>query len=173
MTADHPVERFEQFFARRILLRVTEPPTPVILKLLPALVLGGVGQPESLRVGDVDADRQTQLTTAFPDAVETGIVDADQLTLLVAQKEAQSLVLLQASRAESVRAVHLLDGPFSEAGLIPTGIVEVEVQDRSPRSQSFGQGLRSFEGGEFAGLSRDRAAAEVYPDAHADPVHDP
>ena len=72
-----------------------------------------------------------------------------------------------------MRAVYLFDGAFGEAGLIPTGIVEVEVQDRSPRSQPFGQGLRSFEGGEFAGLSRDRAAAEVDPDAHADPVHDP
>ena len=50
---DDAIERLQQLHARRINIRIAEPPTAMVVQLFPALIAAVVGQPECARISDV------------------------------------------------------------------------------------------------------------------------
>ena len=170
---DDAVARLQQGLARRVLVRVAEPPGLVVFELHPALVLVVVWEPERLRVGDVDRDRHAQLATALPDRVELRVVDLDQLASLVSKVESEALVFFQPRGALAVPLLDLPQRMRFPVRPVPVRVVEVHVVDEAPRRDTLG--ARDVLGElRYRLHARDRSvAAQVGADADACGIHDP
>ena len=88
------VQSFEQFLARRVDIRIPEPPTAVILEFLPSFIAAVERPPECLRIRHVNGYRHSQFPAFGPHRIEFRVIHRNELSLTVAQEEAQTFVLL-------------------------------------------------------------------------------
>src|SRR4051812_13569870 len=94
-----------------------EVPVRILMQLLPTLVEAVERRKKGDRVGDVDQDWHIELPGRRPERIEPRIIDRDELSLGVAQAQAEPLPDLQASGAECHRLAQAFRLRLAKTGI--------------------------------------------------------
>ena len=124
MAGDDPIKGCEQFHTGWVHTAVAKPPTAMVFQFGPAFVGVVVWQPEGAGVGDVDGDGHAKFSASLPDGIELGVIDLDQVSLAVFEKQPEPLELLQTCSTLGVARLNLLDSFVAPARPVPVAVVQ-------------------------------------------------
>ncbi len=181
MEPDHPVPLLEQIPLGEV--RSVEAPGGKLLQGQVVLVGGVDRQEEGRRIGNVDQDRDLQLTGPTPNGKQALVVDAEHRALGVPKEQAQLLRHFEPARSLGHVLFQMFDAAIGEAivsdqhGIAPLGKIGHREGGKPARipSQVVLPEVVEVAAGDGVGvvLQRERhVAGHVHPDPHAHCVHD-